>query len=229
MLVFVSMLLSFQLTSCQKAREKRWCKHPIKIPQRVVDYFYFKEGTYWVYENETTHELDSQWVCNSVYNSTEPYNGGCNCFNKLCYQIMGVTILSKDYPSCENNKTYLSYEFNYDANTVQNNTSKKYTFKMKFNISQLFPSNNTGFGIIVNQDDEWKGIISNIKDTTDVVIKGINYHECLLFRDPNGNPNGKVYSNDIYQECILARNVGYVRYKDPQNQYWCLIRKNIMQ
>ena len=226
-LIFVIILGISTLTTCQKAREKRWCKNPIKIPQRVVDYFYFKEGTYWIYENETTHEVDSQWVYKSHFNTISPddlQQEQCNCTGKLCYESIGVKIGSTIQKAASGNGYYLEYLINFDANQVSKFTKDFYVYKMKF----TGVNRTTGFSYKFDNNDNWLGL-STIKDSINFNINNLIFTEGIYQIDLSKLPTGQIYANDIYQECLLARNIGYIRFRDVNNNYWSLIRKNIVK
>jgi hypothetical protein len=226
-LIFAIILAVPTLTTCQKAREKRWCKNPIKIPQRVVDYFYFKEGTYWVYENETTHELDSQWVCYSKFDTISPddnLNKQCNCTGKHCYQKIDMSISSKKNNGCKSEKAYLNYLINFDANQVSKFTKDFYVFNMMFSGA----NRTTGFSYKFDNNDNWLGL-STIKDSINFNINNLIFTEGIYQIDLSKLPTGQIYANDIYQECLLARNIGYIRFKALDNNYWSLIRKKIVK
>ncbi|MDZ4758730.1 MAG: hypothetical protein SGJ10_11430 [Bacteroidota bacterium] len=45
----------------------------VHVPQNAIDYFYFKEGSWWVYEDEATKEQDSVWVSYSRKDTLSPY------------------------------------------------------------------------------------------------------------------------------------------------------------
>lgn len=52
---------AFTLTSCKKEEQKP--KYPYKpIPQELRDYAWFDVGTYWIYEDSATKQLDSIYV-----------------------------------------------------------------------------------------------------------------------------------------------------------------------
>jgi len=222
-LIFAIILAIPTLTNCQKAREKRWCKNPIKIPQRVVDYFYFKEGTYWIYENETTHEVDSQWVCYSKFDTISPddnLNKQCNCTGKLCYQKIDVRISTKKYNGCKSGNYYLHYLINFDANQVSKFTKDFYVYKMKFSV---YFTTSAGFSYTFDNNDKWKGLSSAYKDTI-LNNPNINQTEAVQFHYDLGDRLG-----DIYRECTLARNIGYVNYTAKDSSKWFLKRYNIVK
>jgi len=53
--------------------KKSYCtQNPSECPniQGVKDYFLFKEGSWWVYEEETSHERDSVYVTESINNTS---------------------------------------------------------------------------------------------------------------------------------------------------------------
>ena len=219
-LIFVIILGISTLTTCQKAREKRWCKNPIKIPQRVVDYFYFKEGTYWIYENETTQELDSQWVTSSRFKyeqrpgDLDTDEKHCNCYNKLCFEWFDIYIKSNKLNS-------YGYGVNADLNHVDQFTKSNYTYYFELNVPYLVTTY-----LMIDNNDTWKCSV-NMTDTLSLQIANINYTNNISFYDIN-YMNGKRKS-DIFYKITRSKNIGIISYTDYDRQNWKLIRKHIIQ
>lgn len=68
--VFFTVLIS---TSCKDKIKKSYCEENPSGCQSVLvakDFFAFKLGSWWVYEEETSHERDSLYVTESYNNST---------------------------------------------------------------------------------------------------------------------------------------------------------------
>ncbi|MFD1551911.1 hypothetical protein DNU06_01570 [Putridiphycobacter roseus] len=65
---FLSLVVVLIAIQCRKDKSLPYCE---EFPQNCVeimtvkDHFYFDVGTYWVYQEETTGQLDSQWVSES--------------------------------------------------------------------------------------------------------------------------------------------------------------------
>src|SRR4051812_34053479 len=76
LLGFLTALLLFAGASCKdedKHTKKNYCtENPSECPniQGVKNYFLFKEGSWWVYEEETSLERDSVYVTEYINNST---------------------------------------------------------------------------------------------------------------------------------------------------------------
>jgi hypothetical protein len=70
-LFLATLLLFLASSSCKDKNKKTYCEENPSGCQSVVaakDFFVFKVGSWWVYEEETTHERDSMYVTES-YNS----------------------------------------------------------------------------------------------------------------------------------------------------------------
>ena len=63
--LFISTIIILGFTQCRKDPKLPYCE---EFPENCVeimtvkDHFYFDVGTYWVYEEENSGKLDSQWV-----------------------------------------------------------------------------------------------------------------------------------------------------------------------
>ena len=64
-ILFISSIIILGFTQCRKDPKLPYCE---EFPDNCVeimtvkDHFYFDVGTYWVYEEENSGKLDSQWV-----------------------------------------------------------------------------------------------------------------------------------------------------------------------
>ena len=64
-ILFISSIIILGFTQCRKDPKLPYCE---EFPENCVeimtvkDHFYFDVGTYWVYEEENSGKLDSQWV-----------------------------------------------------------------------------------------------------------------------------------------------------------------------
>lgn len=69
-------LLLFFLQSCKDKDTQTACEKAPETCQylsEAKDYFAFKEGSWWVYEEETTHERDSVYVTSFINNASSHY------------------------------------------------------------------------------------------------------------------------------------------------------------
>jgi hypothetical protein len=215
--------VKYATTACNK-------RNRVEIPQKVKDYFSFKEGTYWVYQNQKTLATDSHWVCESYLGTKEiKGNSGekCHCFSGTCYENMEMKILNPSMTECVhagNKEPYIRFFLTLDYNEAEKYSKNYYRFLLE-----------TGRATSINEfwnDGRWRlnymgiGIGNELKDTSNYYVKNLKYTNCILQRS-NVLP---IY--DHYSEVIMAQNIGivsYVNYKDTTNATWHLIRKNIIQ
>lgn len=87
--------LVYFISSCKEDFE---CKNEntVPIPQFMKDFFYYKQGTWWVYKNIKTNTYDSMWLSQ---NSTHNSRGGDGDFGSKdkCYDytMMGIDHIGK--------------------------------------------------------------------------------------------------------------------------------------
>ncbi len=215
--LIVLLLTQLTIVSCT-VRDEVLCRNnkKVRIPQTVKDYFYFKHGTYWVYQNQTTLEVDSHWVCDSYLGTASvTYDKvGCNCYNHMCFENMFVNILSPKYNGCNdgsNTHEYLRYII-----TVQDE------YKQYLGVDFYFTLTNQGYGNVFLMDGTWFG--DGYKDTANCIINGVNYIECNVQRRTLGNIYGR------YKEVIMNKNVGIISYVNSNDSTrWNLIKSNILK
>jgi hypothetical protein len=87
------------LYTCRKSDAHLKCtdKNTVRFPQQTKEYFYFKEGSWWLYENQGTGETDSQWVGRAYLertNATQQKKNGAKVDGK-CYEYGAVGICNK--------------------------------------------------------------------------------------------------------------------------------------
>ncbi len=214
-ILYLTVLIYLLLSNCTNRKQRIACRkgNRIEIAQKVKDYFYFKPGTYWVYQNQTTLATDSHWVCNSYIGTESLEKSGCNCYQKQCYENMSVEILNNKYNECHN-KVYLVYYINLDLNRVQNYTKDNYWFGLQtgrktVGVSFFYP------------DDKWVNI--GLKDTNNYKIDNINYTECIIERT-----RPSIVFDHSY-EIVMNRGIGIISYLDTANVRWNLLRHNIIK
>ena len=73
----------------------------VLVPQDMKDRFYFNVGTYWVYKNINTNDIDSMWVWKSFI-ATAPvdpnvFGTGFNkCYESFDYRVKNIVTASGD-------------------------------------------------------------------------------------------------------------------------------------
>jgi hypothetical protein len=78
-LFILTILITLLCPSCERNQLPPSPYHNWPIPQEALDYGYFKVGTYWVYEDSASHNLDSIYVSTSYSSNIiipEANNGG---------------------------------------------------------------------------------------------------------------------------------------------------------
>ena len=67
-LLTIFLLSIVLLQSCCKKNEPAPDPyHNYKMPHEMLDYSYFKPGTYWVYQDSVSGAIDSVWVYDCIY------------------------------------------------------------------------------------------------------------------------------------------------------------------
>ena len=88
-ILFLSLLFAL-LSTCKKSDFNLECTdaNTVKSPKDALDYFYFKEGTWWLYREDSTGLTDSVWVSHSTMNSENPTSlkRACGCGHGKCVQ-----------------------------------------------------------------------------------------------------------------------------------------------
>ena len=97
-ILFLSLVALFLLT-CKKDDSNLVCSdaNTIKPPKDALDYFYFKEGTWWLYQEDSTGLTDSVWVSHSTMNQENltASKRACNCGHGSCTQHAIVTFSNR--------------------------------------------------------------------------------------------------------------------------------------
>ena len=187
------------------------------IPQTVLDYTYFKQGTYWVYQDSGTGKLDSQWV--------EVSYRGLDTFSKYSSYFSGYYQNFEYYIFDTLNNTemriYCSMtqsSYGYDAFVGRDISSTKYgiadcpMFYYPFNLARYSPT--------------------PINITNDTV-----YITPLISLNVIGN----IYTNIVrinqfdwgynqYTNSYIGKNMGVVKLQLlKEHKTWDLIRYHIVQ
>ncbi len=186
--------------------------------QRFKDFYYFKEGSWWVYQNlaDTTIK-DSLWVNfsaedlknNTVQNRdySEPY-----CFEVLTMHIQSKLNYSEPYFVVRQ----LALDFQ---------SSPQDVFGTYYHYSSISPATSTYFHFegdsMYSQETATGLAFRAIGDTT---INNIAFSDLVSFYYP-----GIIKSIGLYKVLTFARNVGPVYYEEVNGSRWSLIRYNVVQ
>lgn len=206
------LFLSVAFSNC---KEKFECSpsNTVLIPQNMKDFFFFKEGTWWVYVNVKTGDYDSLWVWKHNF---DIYRGeGGEGFGHLdkCYEQTLSAIKSEIVSDL------MSYRI---SNMVLDERER-----FHFIIFWRDPSNGLGkdFNLFFTN-----GILEKIDPVRPVIITSLdsvivqkNSYNSLIEIDASGF----IYDNIRYR--LYAKNIGLIKYIDRDSNQWELIRYNINQ
>jgi hypothetical protein len=180
--------------------------------------FYFKEGTYWIYKNIETGELDSMWVWsgeNSISRvNPKWYTKGLN----KCYETFSYLVKNKNY----NNNSYYS-----GIGVIIHPTDGFKRLDELFEITETSPLNNfRGDYRIASRGNQYETqseaeiiIIDSLVSTQGNIFKDI-----VQLEYPNGN------TNDINSKMFYAKNIGLIKFeRSSDKSIWELIRYKINQ
>ena len=187
----------------------------IKLPKDMLDFFYFKRGTYWVYQKDSTDQIDSVWVVDDNMGTEDPKSAkqDCGCGQGKCYQTAGCVFNSTE--SVKANRTLLKYEFFYniiDLKGLQSNVSETYWDGAR-NYATYIYSNNGKF--IPNPN-------CTESDINFITIKGFQFNDCMQLQYDKNRLNW-------YKNIIYSRNIGMIKYLKYDNTTWQLVRYKIVK
>ena len=233
-LTFVALL---GLGSCKPEKPK----DPITITYKlgeVANYMVFKQGTYWVYENDVTGEIDSQWVTSCqvgqyTQKGTEAYSSHIT----LIQDFFEMNIATNFIDGYGDNPRWKVSSWGQKVNAFPTPDYAYITRKTK-------KANNTGgtaavYGRPYYTSD--KKEVYQINLLTNYELNGAVYDTVRVFRvgadrafPQSKIPSGSSAKSDYY----YAKNIGLIKIYNtsfrvsdgvPLNQTWSLIRKKIIQ
>ncbi|MEI6506867.1 MAG: hypothetical protein WCO54_00185 [Bacteroidota bacterium] len=190
----------------------------VLFPQDMKDRFYFNVGTYWIYKNIKTNDIDSMWIWKSSIATTpvDPKMYGTG-FNK-CYESFAYLIRN---PLTANGDKY------YSSISILLSPNKNQQAIELFGLSDFYLSNqisvyrvdNRG-GKYENQEGETMSMVDSILTLDNIIYKNI-----LRLYYPVGTQ-----TFDYLLDAYYAKNVGLVKFKRRiDNTEWELIRYHIVQ
>jgi hypothetical protein len=179
----------------------------------VKPYIYFKEGSWWVYENDSTLELDSIVVTSSDDRILQA-NG-----EKRRYTYESVAV------------SFKSYLNNYDIrffNTGSNPDMVNWSFYLFWQRDRSKPGDFEGpivvfstfadTGMVIQAETTYKGILDSMN------LSGVWYYNVKVYEvkgDPTW-PDSKIPTNDFGTSTYYyAKNIGLIAIKniDSDNRY----------
>jgi predicted small secreted protein len=205
-------------SSCKK--KKKYCTGggTCRSVLEAKEFFLFKEGSWWVYEEETTHERDSQYV--TEYHNTSGYD-------------FDLTVLSS-------RDGYFYHYWPKFANGAIETCSEKepvsgkciYIYRNKWKIGDYVGEGNCFF---VNYDiGQWIYVDNYQYQNDKITITNIHSE----FQVPAGNflnaiviyENGTLIENNQPTKHFFVKNIGIIRKELlDSNQVWNLVNYHIEQ
>lgn len=206
-------LLCF-LIGCRKEKHEEEIKY---IPQELKDYMYFKEGTWWVYEEESTHERDSVVV---FYNddSLITFDGST-----------GTPAGTYEYFDCKTHSSHDDYGYYYSCNTTWTRNERTPVWRDKTK-----PGDYVGTTIIMF--DKFvvgvklypytqNGIVTFINIYDSLYIQGNFYFNVIQYNDSKNSTENEDSTN-----FYISRNIGIIRKElISNNQIWNLVSYHIIK
>jgi hypothetical protein len=183
------------------------------LPQMAKDYFLFKNGSYWVYENTATNETDSFYVDGFTDrtgdNTQYKYGNELNrCYEDCDYNIIG-TLVSKlnigIFPFEPSNEDNFDKQL-FFINEYNDLTKQSYT-KLAFVGDSIIKSDILG---------------SQLLKFDSLQIGNIYYKNILQI-------SNSILGIDYTKQSIYAKNIGMIQFTTNDNITWILKRYHIVQ
>jgi hypothetical protein len=189
---------------------------PINAEMKAA--YNFKVGTYWIYKDSTTGQMDSFYVVSnkaSVY-STTPHNAN----ESKHYEIIGIEVSQRSLPGYKADTTY-----NWKIGMAENKFDLEY------------------YGIYGAPSQYYKNPLlyyplTGNKYFFDYDVNGSTYHDVILIK-PADSVINSIYSYSYRDELYLCPHVGFVKMKlshpvegpiklDTCYRNWELVRSKIV-
>lgn len=230
---------------CSKCKEPKpptdKPKEPITLYNKlgdVKDYCFFKAGTYWVYKNEQTGDIDSHWVSSSaIYESTTKGTEDYSMHITLKQELFDMRI-NTNFVDGWGNKCY--WEMFTTGSTVNSFPEPKPVYWITCRKS--WQSDGTYNDIFLKPyTTDPKAIVYQNQFYEKLTINGFEYDSVRVMHVGGDGvypeskvPTGGTANTDYY----FAKNYGIVKIyiqsfrlldATPFNQTWSVIRKKILQ
>ena len=175
-----------------------------KISNVIKKYFYFKVGSWWVYENEISLERDSIYV---VRDRIERIMGdeSCHCDESLFVRSGS----SMDDSLFYNTDSYMTKAISFmRVHVGSSNYDDTYRFEVLTDTSLKLENQHNG---IITFLPSYKGINDEFKN-----VYRCFYHKALT---------------DYLSDSYFAPNIGLIRfrYKEGDGSYWDLVNYHVIQ
>lgn len=205
--LIISAFIFSSLISC--GREER---DLFPLSQTIKEWSSFKEGSYWIYQNDSTEILDSMFV---GYNGKEIYPSADNTYD---VETVNTTITNTD-------NILLGFIFAVGANqiTFQDvGTKEEYSCAAGFNIKEDK----------VEEEKIAQGYYAwSVRPVDDQIIHDITYHDVIFIEVKWLDEEGTIIEGTLNRYWIAKNNwiIKKTFVQDGETYSWSLLRKNIFQ
>ena len=202
------------LVTCDKEEEEPETCHYDESYQAMLDWIYFEEGTWWVYEEENSGDIDSVYVYESLLSGTE--QEAFEYWSHSEYEGYDIGY-------------YYSVEWLSESNV--SNCNVRRLFRVKSN-----PGDYIGEGVVANFPVILNEVSGNITPEISDGVRTISVDSNYVF-DTNefgltgtfsvGSAGSEDWDSTVFH---ISRHIGIVRREIPeQNKTWHLIDYHIEQ
>lgn len=225
-LIFLLLFLSLALTNCNREKNLKCSDaNTVKVPPHAIDYFYFKVGTWWVYECEQTGETDSLWVSENDRYAGNPLRAkqDCSCGKGLCFQEAYTHIVNKK--SVSSNLILLSYFMGHYLSDVANPIDDYGRSELREYRSDVHTS---GYKIdYINQNYINKSTTGAALSSFDTLtVKGKTDNNIFEYKYDTGSSGSYP---DWYLIAWYSKNISLIKYIKTDKTIWNLIKYNIVK
>jgi hypothetical protein len=219
-LFFICGALFLLFLSTCKSEQDLVCtdQNTIKVSEPALDYFFFKEGTWWVYREINTNETDSVWVTRNSESRDNLYQlkADCHCGKGKCTQNIRYQI--EDSAHNDKNSTGFLYGYLLGAFLAENKTD----IEEVAGGSYFFPN-----GVRMLYDEDLRKFVSasdfQVENLDSVTLNGVVYENVLHgFYAKKSVP-------DWLNEGWYAPNLNLVKYTKSDGSTWELINYHIVK
>ena len=213
------LLICLSIAGCKK-EETTQTKYDKRMPQQMLDYGYFKKGTYWIYEDTVSKAMDSVYVFEDYYIiDTLPKEN-----------TYGLETGIYDEFFVNTHSSHFNVDYDYLCNSSQTVDYKSYSIARGKNVVQ---GETRCFRYIFEKNKLFYAYGSNLLGDTVICVQ-CNYSESI---------NGKLFTriakfyqarnfieDDSKTYFSFSCNIGIIKKEIiKRNEYWILIRYNIIQ
>ncbi|HRC32367.1 MAG TPA: hypothetical protein PK736_02870 [Bacteroidia bacterium] len=221
-LSFLFFVICFSIAGCKK-EETTQTKYDKRMPQQMLDYGYFKKGTYWIYEDTVSKAIDSVYVFDDYYIVDTLPKDNPNGLEAGIYDEFNINTHS----------THFNVDYYYWCNSSQTPDGSRYFIQRGY--TTLFIHGSTPCFRFIFEKGKVAFGYSNIPEVTDTMIcMNANYSEQIdkkvFTRVVKFSQTANYLENKSLTYFSYSCNIGIIKKEIiKRNEYWILIRYNIIQ